>query len=777
MKKYARPLVRGGAALLVLVLAAAWIIPLPERLAQVPSTVVRFRDGTPAYVFLSPDEKWRIQADLPSIDPKFVSALLRLEDKRFGFHPGVDPLALARALGKNVLRRRVVTGGSTITMQLVRVLEPRPRKISSKIVEILRSLQIELRLSKDEILASYLTYAPYGRNIEGVEAAAWAYFGHGAGALSTAEIATLLAVPQNPNRRYPSLGNGERLRAARARVGGQLVAWGALGETPEKLREELALAPIPSRLRAFPKQAPHAAFWLKAQRPGETDLRTTLDAGIQSMTERVARAAAHAAMDQGVKNNAVVVVDNETAELRALVGGFDFWQGKDGAQIIAFDVPRSPGSALKPFLYAHAIDRGLALPEHLVEDVPRNFSGYSPRNMDGRFNGLVELEHALAQSLNIPFVNLLERVGLERFLGVLGYGGVKASSLPPGKLGLSAAIGGIEVTALELAGLYTALARDGEYRPLVAFAGDADRRADALAIFGRGASFLTRRALRIRDRPDFPRRRDATKLPASVFWKTGTSFGHKDAWAVGGTNQHTAAVWFGNLNYAPSFALVGSDMAAPLLFNVLESLTPASEPVEPDLAPEDLMAVEVCAYSGHLPGPGCLHKHAVLAPRSAVPTTSCSFHIALEVDTASGLAVAPMCRAGKTLETKRFMIWPSSVKRYLSDAHRTLPEPPAYHPSCAVVNQRAKLSISSPKPNHVVLLIPGVPADKQEVPFEAETDSLSGTLNWFVNGEFLGAHPATSRVWWAPKAGEFDVVVTDGQGLLASRKVTVRHRP
>jgi len=209
--------------MLFLVLAAAWIVPLPSRLAETPSTVVRFRDGTPAYVFLSPDEKWRIKADLPKIDQKFVSALLRLEDKRFGIHPGVDPLALARAFGKNVLRRRVVTGGSTITMQLVRVLEPRPRKLTSKLVEMLRSFQLELRLSKDEILAAYLTYAPYGRNIEGVEAAAWAYFGHGAGALSTAEIATLLAVPQNPNRRYPSHDNAERLRAARARVGGQLV--------------------------------------------------------------------------------------------------------------------------------------------------------------------------------------------------------------------------------------------------------------------------------------------------------------------------------------------------------------------------------------------------------------------------------------------------------------------------------------------------------------------------------------------------------------------------
>jgi penicillin-binding protein 1C len=781
LRTYGRRAVFAAAALVVLGYALCWIVPLPARLQAASSPVLRYRDATPAYVFLSPDEKWRMALAAEAVDPAYVEALVRLEDKRFWWHPGVDPVALARAMAKNLLRRRVVTGGSTLTMQLARVLEPRPRRLASKLVEALRAVQLEVRLGKRGVLGAYLTYTPYGRNIEGVEAASWSYFGHGSGALTAAEISTLLAVPQAPARRYPHRDHQETLRTARDTIGVRLDAWGALakggsGKAP-------FAQPVPARLRPFPRHAPHAAFWLK-EASAATEGVTTLDAGIQAQVERLAGVAGRHARNQGVHGHAVVVIDNATAEVRALVGGAGFWEAELGSQIPAFAVPRSPGSTLKPLIYALAIDRGLVLPEFLVEDAPRDYGGYSPKNSDGGFSGLITLERALAQSLNIPFVTLLGELGIERFLGILSQAGAPRLAATPGRHGLSAAVGGMAATPLEVASHYVALAGDGAWRPLTFFPPRPGALpATGMPLFSPGAAHLTRRALRIRDRPDFPRRRDVTRLPPAVFWKTGTSFGHRDAWAVGGTARYTVAVWFGNLDYSPSFALVGSDMAAPLLFDVLEGLASPLDRLAEDLPPRDLTNVDVCAYSGRLPTGACPLKRTVLAPERHVPTATCPFHVKLTVAKQSGLALTAACRdryasaPGGVVE-RLFLRWPANVKRYLGSAHRRMPEPPPFAPGCAPTPSygNARLTIASPRAGHVVLLIPGMAPERQEVPFEAESTSLAASLSWFVDGEFLGNFAPTQRYWWTPKPGTHEVAVADGFGLVAKRRIEVRIR-
>jgi penicillin-binding protein 1C len=739
-------------------LLAAHLVPLPSRLSAPHSPVLRFADAAPAHVFLSADEKWRLAVDLGRVDPDYVAALLRFEDKRFRLHPGVDPLALGRAAVKNLRRGRVVSGGSTITMQLVRVLEPRRRTLAAKLVEAARAVQLELRLSKDEILAAYLSFIPFGRNVEGVEAAAWSYFGHGADNLSAAEIATLLAVPQDPTRRHPGPGRAPALRAARDRVAARLSLAPAA---------EITATPLPAGLRPFPRHAAHAAYWL---RPA-AELRSTLDQRVQKHVETLVQAARGPIRDLGVRNVAVVVVDNATRGVRALVGGFDFWASDPASQIPAFAIPRSPGSALKPFIYALGFDLGLVLPDHLVPDVPRTVGSYHPKNYDGRYQGLVNLEWALAQSLNVPFVDLLERIGLERFLALLRAGGATHFAEEPGSYGLSVAAGGIELTPLEMTALYASLADDGHYLPL-RFTPEAAP--ESVPIMSAGATHLTRRALRSRDRPDFPRRRDFTRLPAETFWKTGTSFGHKDAWAIGARGAYTAAVWLGNADYAGSHALRGAELAAPLLFDVLEGLGRAGS-ATPDLPPpEELMEVQVCAYSGHVPGPGCTHRKTTLALRSNVPTTPCPFHVELDVDRATGLALAPMCRAGRDVERRTFMVWPASVKRYLGDSLRLLPEPPSPHPDCREAAAIGSLVIASPRENHIVLLLPGVAADKQELPFEAEAPPTAGQLSWFVDGAFARRLAATERFWWTPAPGRHEIAVADERGRLAQRRVEVR---
>ncbi len=794
---------------LVALVLSIYLVPLPARLSEPPSTVVEFRDGSTAHVFLSPDEKWRAPVALDQVDPAYVEALIRLEDRRFRWHPGIDPIAIARAAFTNLLSGRRVSGGSTITMQLDRVLEPRPRTLRTKLIESFRALQLEARMSKDEILTAYLQFVPYGRNVEGIESASLAYFGHRATSLSPAEIATLLAVPQNPNRRFPSAANAARLEEARNGIAERLLAQGALrdgsaragaasGRRSPSLEARLASprvppevtlrgvrgTPVPVSLQAFPRAAPHAAVWLRARHPGRTRIRSTLDRGAQALAERTIAGLRDEYARRGIHNAAVVLVDHGAAQVRALVGGFDFWDADHGGQIAAFAVPRSPGSALKPFLYAAAIDRGSALPGFLVPDVPAVYGTYAPRNFDGSFEGLVTLEDALSRSLNLPFVSLLRDQGTESFLASLRRMGVTSLVSEPGHYGLSAAVGGLEVTPFELAGLYATLARGGDHRELSTVVDEPVTRGDRPGsespgggeVFSPGAAWLTRQALEIRDRPDFPARRRLSGLPADVHWKTGTSFGHRDAWAAGSGPRYTAIVWTGNLDNAASVELTGSEAAGPILFDLLEAVADRGRPPQRARAPADLTTIEVCAYSGHPPNAACGERRIAPARRTSVPTATCPFHVEVDVERESGLALNAACRGGRDYVRRSFVRWPAGVRRWLKDQRRAVEELPAVHPSCehgGVV--RTAPQIVSPVLGQVALLLDGVDPADQEIPLEAES-SADGLLHWFVDGELVGSVRSDERLWWRPTPGRHELVVSDDGGRVARASFEVRRR-
>lgn len=778
--RWALGVLAGGLAVWIGAHALARLIPLPERLTTDGSAVVLYRDGTTAHVFLAPDDRWRVPVALQRVDPDYVTALVALEDRRFWGHPGVDPVAIARATIGNLRAGQVESGASTITMQLVRVLEPRPRTLRSKGIEALRAIQLELLLSKEEVLEAYLTFVPYGRNIEGIEAASLAYFGHSADALAPGEIATLLAVPQDPNHRYPSAAHAPVLRQARDDIAARLGEAGALplGEGSAAIAAvdviaAVRAAPVPERLRPVPRDAPHAADWLRRRAGGALRVQTTLDRGAQSLAERTLAASRADLARQGVHNGSIVVVDHGSGDVRALIGNFDFWDDAHGGQIAGFDVPRSPGSALKPFIYASAIDRGLVLPDHLVEDVPVRYGGYAPDNFDGRFEGVVRAEDALSRSLNIPFVQLLQQVGVERFLGDLRTLGATHLRGEPGWYGLSVAAGGIELTPLEMAGLFAALAQDGRARTLV-FAPGADGEPGP-AVISPGAAWLTRRALALKDRPDFPTRRQLTRLPARIHWKTGTSFGYRDAWAVGSGPTHTVAVWLGNFDQSGTVHLVGAEAAGPVLFDLLEALGDARDMDAADPAPRELVEVEVCALSGRVPAAACPHRRRVLAREQRVPVEACPFHVEVEVDIATGLQVGPTCRAGRETRREVYVLWPPTVRRWLSDQLRGQAAPPALAPGCEPSEQPPP-RIVSPAEGEVVLLIPGVPADRQEVPFEGDA-SRDAALSWFVDGELVGRAPPSERVWWVPRPGEHDLVVMDETGATAKQRLVVRADP
>ena len=777
-------------AVFVLLVVLVYAVPLPERLTLAPSTVVAFADGSPAYVFLSPDDKYRMAAtpeDIGSqaIDPEYLDALLRFEDKRFYRHAGVDFLALARSTLVNLYLWKPATGASTVTMQLVRLLEPRPRTLRSKLIEIVRAMQLEARMSKPEVLAAYLSFLPYGRNVEGVTAASWAYFGHGPEDLSPEEIAVMLAVPQRPTSRHPTADNAVRLRSARDDIAEWLIGRGtfvpAPGVEPEAFVRQVRAAAVPAEIRPLPRHAPHAAFWLREQMPHDVyRIETTLDRGLQLLAER-RMGAAHAELaEQGIHNGAAVIVDHHRAVVRALVGNFDFFDEANGGQIAGFATPRSPGSALKPFLYALAIDRGLALPEQLVADVPVYYRDYAPGNYDGRFAGLVALEDALSHSLNIPFVRLLSQVGVERFIGTLQAGGAAGLSVEPGYYGLSAAIGSVEISPLELAGLYAGLAEEGRYRPLRWLAAEPAATtkpsvSGGTRLFSPGSAYLTRRALARRDRPDFPDRRRLSGAPLAIHWKTGTSYGHRDAWAAGSGPDATAVVWLGNFDNRPSLDLVGADAAGPLLFDLLEAVADRSMPAVTPRPPSDLKKVEVCAYSGYLPTHACEQRRFALALRHQVPTRRCPYHQAVDVDLDSGLALNPSCRGGHRWESRNYVVWPATIRRWLTEGHRFLANPPSLDPRCLQAGERTPPSILSPPAGQVLVLLPGVAVSDQEMPLQAE--SRSGTrLSWFIDGELVGTADAEERVWWQPRPGRHEIVVVDEAGLSARRRLEVRSR-
>jgi penicillin-binding protein 1C len=540
--------------------------------------------------------------------------------------------------------------------------------------------------------------------------------------------------------------------------------------------QEVAESRLPTTLKPFPREIPHSADWLRNQYPERRRIHTTLDAGTQRIALKALARVKGEREREGVFNASVVVVDHQSDEIKALIGSFDYWDPDHGGQIIAFDNPRSPGSTLKPFIYASSIDKGQVLPGFLVPDIPAVYGTYAPKNYDGRFTGLVSYQESLSLSLNLPFIWALRGIGVENFIGSMRTMGAEHLNPDPGHYGLSLAAGGVELTAIELAGFYATLARGGVYRPLAWTREDREEAVD-LRIFSEGASYLTTQTLQLKDRPDFPARWEFSAAPRDIAWKTGTSFGHRDAWAVGYGRQYTAVVWMGNVDNSPSSNLVGSVSSGPILFDVLEGIEERGRQLVDDrVQPDDLVSVEVCAYSGRLVTDACPHSKQALASVSSVPTEPCPYHRRVEVELASGLAVTPGCRGDKITEFRSVLAWPASVRRWLKDQHRHLPQSPAFAPDCKQAAVKEAPQILSPVAGQITLLIPGMPTSDQEIPLEADVPDGSSELSWFLNGQYLGTIAADDRLWWTPELGDHEVLVVDSQGTSGRRRFSVRRR-
>lgn len=566
------------------------------------SVEVLARDGSLLRAYTVADGRWRMAVDPAQVDPAFVAALVEYEDRRFRSHSGVDPRALARAVAQAVWNGRVVSGGSTLTMQVARLLEESGTgRVSGKLRQMRVAWALERRLSKDQILALYLHLAPYGGNLEGIRAATIAWFGKEPRRLTPAEIALLVAIPQSPEARRPDRSVA-RATDARDRVLARLEGGGLIdADQARAARTEV----VPAARRPFPALAPHLSDRARTADPAALRHVLTIDAGLQAALEKLA---AEVVAGQGERLQiALVVADHRTGEILASVGSAAFRADRRAGFIDMTQALRSPGSTLKPLIYGLAFDQGLAHPETLIEDRPTDFNGYRPQNFDRQYRGTIRVREALQQSLNIPVVALTEALGPARLMTALDKAGVKYR-LPLGQPGLAVALGGIGVTLEDMVQLYAAIARGGVALPLRWREGDSEEGQRLMA--DSAAWFVGDILAGLAPPPGAPANRLA--------YKTGTSYGHRDAWAIGFDGRHVVGVWMGRPDGTPVPGVFGADLAAPVLFQVFARLKPRLDPQPP--APPATLLVS----NAQLPPPlrHFRNRHAAFAPAADAPAVA-----------------------------------------------------------------------------------------------------------------------------------------------------------
>ncbi|MGQ9779748.1 MAG: penicillin-binding protein 1C [Bacillota bacterium] len=752
-------------ALYLFLKALAWLIPLPTGALFRPSgTLIYDRQGRLLHAFLAVDGKWRIRIPLGEISPHLRRAVLGYEDRWFYRHPGVNPLALLRALLQNARAGRVVSGGSTITMQIARMMEPKPRTVRGKLRELLRAFQLELRYSKRRLLEIYFNIAPYGGNIEGAAAAAWSYFGKEASQLSLGEAALLAALPNSPTAARPDR-NPAQAKAARERVLRRLLARGVI---TKKEFAEASAEEVPTARRPLPRLAPHFCIDLHLDHPGVPRLYTTLDLRIQTMAEDLLRLHLRDLKKEGITNGAVVILENKTRGLLALVGSGDFGNEINAGQVNGARAPRSPGSALKPFIYALAMEKGLITPAHYVEDVPMDFSGYTPENYDRAYSGILSARAALERSLNLPAIALEEALGKNDLYELLRRAGIRGLR-PRHCYGLAIAIGGVEITLEDLTALYAMLADGGRYaRPRQLLN---EPPPSGVRFLDPGTAYLITDILTGLRRPDLPTCWEFSTLPR-VAWKTGTSYGHRDAWSIGYNPRYTVGVWLGNFSGEGAKNLIGAEVAAPLLFALMNSLCRGKQ-IPWFMRPTTVGLREVCALSGQLPGPYCQELTEELYLRDRSPATVCRLHKAVEIDAASGYRLPPHYAGERKTRRLVYIDWPPRVASWYASLGLAGGALPPLLSECQEPIPGAPPVIRSPSRDCTYHLREGIAPEYQKICLEASAGNEARKLYWFLNGVLVAAVNPGERAFILPEVGKHRLICQDDLGRTAAMELVV----
>jgi penicillin-binding protein 1C len=691
---------------------------------------------------------------------------LAYEDRLFRYHPGVNPYSLGRALVANIRARRIRQGGSTITMQVARLMEPKARTIPNKLAEIFRALQLEITYSKAEILTHYFNLAPYGGNLVGVGAAARFYLDKNPSQLSLGEAALLAAIPQDPNANRP---DRDILAAGRARdlVLGRMLD---LGKITEEEVFKAASEPLPGRRYDPPFAAPHLVTMLSLEHPERERIYTTIDHLLQDNVEDLLRRQAIDLRRKGITNAAAVVLDNPTGELLAMVGSVDFFDEEAAGQVNGALAPRSPGSALKPFVYALAMDRGLITPASLLADVPTDYSGYRPENYDGLFRGAVTAREALTASLNVPVVNLSAELGNRGLYTFLREAGVTTLPEAGDYYGLSLVLGGAGVNLLELANTYRGLAHGGRFsRCRLLF--DAPE-SEGNALMSPGTCFIISEMLAELRRPEIPSVWEWARNAPKVAWKTGTSYGHRDAWSIGYTPDYTVGVWAGNFDGRGVPELIGVDVAAPILFELFTLLDERSDRRWFE-QPNSVESRTVCALSGMPATEFC----PVTKSDSYLPGLSsqavCNLHQQIVVDKTSGHRLCSHCRIGHDCESRIVVQWPPDIATWMERNGHPIEQLPLHNPDCHRLASGKPPVISSPTDRAVYRLRSRVGTRYQKVLLDAQVSNGTGRIFWFVDGYMVYSGPPRNDLFISPASGRHKVQCLDDEGRSSEVEISV----
>ena len=771
----------GTTLLLVILLTSYLFCPKPELLPeQGYSRAFLDRNQKLLRLTLAEDQRYRLHISLDKVSPLMQQATVLYEDQNYYQHAGIDVLALFRAFRDTYLLSRHKSGASTITMQVVRLRwKLKTNHISGKILQIFKALQLNRHFSKQQILQAYFNLAPYGRNIEGIAAASLIYFNKAAADLSLPEALTLSVIPQNPVYRNPTTQQGfGRLLKARANL---FDRW--LKSYPQDRRQSVFME-LPLQVRKpenLPFFAPHFVDSIIQQLPHFEHgyINTTINLDLQKKLESIVNSYIAKQRRKGIVNTTVMLLNYRSMEVEGLVGSANFFNAKIAGQVNGSHALRSPGSTLKPFVYALAMDQGLIHPMSLLKDTPKRFGGFSPENFDQRFLGPVFAKDALIKSRNVPAVNLLSKLQQPDFYQLLLSAGIDHLKNRE-HYGLALILGGAELSMQELVKLYAMLANQGEFKAIKTLLETEPNNplTETKKVLSAEASFLTLDILKDNPPPAAYQQTPLIGQPINtnqIAWKTGTSYGFRDAWAMGISGDYVVAVWVGNFNGQGNPAFVGRTAAGPLLFDIFQAINLAKGwQIDYRFSPHqlNLKKIAVCTNTGDLPGRYCPSTTQSWFIPGVSPIKVSTVHRAIPIDKKSGLR---NCEDNDNSELKIYEFWPSDLQSIFKQAGLSFKQPPAFATHCSLQGKSTSglLPVITSPQQQLTYVMQSGNTQSNQLPLSAVVDTGVKQLFWFANNRYIGQANSNQPLFWKPESGHYTLKVVDDHGRSAQMKLRV----
>ena len=737
-------------------LVTGYIFCLPRHLFHVPySTVVTDRNEELLGARIASDGQWRFPPRNTTPE-KIKECLITFEDKHFYHHWGVNPFAIGRAFYQNVKNKRIVSGGSTLTMQTIRLARNESRTFREKLIEMIWATRLEFRASKEEILSMYISHAPFGGNVVGLDAAAWRYFGHSADDLSWAESAMLAVLPNAPAMIHLSKGR-KTLLDKRNRLLKQLLE----KKTIDSSTYELAISePLPDEPHPLPHIAPYLVSRFYQERNGEYS-RSTINKGIQTQVEDLAERWSNEFGRSDIRNLAILVIDIPSNQVVAYCGNVHFDRKQGGNQVDVIQAPRSTGSILKPFLYYAMLQEGSLLPDMLLPDVPVNINGFTPQNFSMQFEGAVPASEALARSLNIPAVTMLQRYGVPKFHSFLQQIGLKTINRSSSHYGLSLILGGAEATLWDVTNAYAMMGRSLLQLPQrsCSLLLPTSRITESTDPFQPGAVWQTFDALKEVNRPE---EIDWKSIPSmqTIAWKTGTSYGFRDAWAVGVTPRHAVGVWVGNATGEGKPGLVGAQTAGPVLFDIFNLLPSSSWFTRPAGI---FVEAEVCRKSGHLKGRFCDETDTLLVLPAGLRTEACPYHHLVTLSADESQRIYENCANTEPTLRKSWFTLPPVWEWYYKQHHPEYKPLPPFKAGCGEDTFQPMQFIYPPM-NARIKLPKQLDGSKGFLTVELAHNNPNATVFWHLDETYQAQTQDFHKISLQPAAGKHSLTAVDGEG-------------